>query len=41
MIERMARPLRGLSNGIAAVVEGFYRVLGRPGKFLQDFLNGS
>lgn len=41
MIERMARPLRGLSNGIASVVDGFYRVLGRPGKFLQDFLNGS
>jgi nitrite reductase/ring-hydroxylating ferredoxin subunit/uncharacterized membrane protein len=41
MIERMARPLRGLSNGIAGVVDGFYRVLGRPGKLLQDFLNGS
>jgi nitrite reductase/ring-hydroxylating ferredoxin subunit/uncharacterized membrane protein len=41
MIERMARPLRGLSNGIATVVDGFYRVLGRPGKLLQDFLNGS
>jgi nitrite reductase/ring-hydroxylating ferredoxin subunit/uncharacterized membrane protein len=41
MIERMARPLRGLSNGVAAVVDGFYRVLGRPGKLLQDFLNGA
>jgi nitrite reductase/ring-hydroxylating ferredoxin subunit/uncharacterized membrane protein len=41
MIERMARPLRGLSNGIATVVDGFYRVLGRPGKLLQDLLNGS
>jgi len=41
MIERMARPLRGLSNGIASVVDGVYRVLGRPGKLLQDFLNGS
>jgi nitrite reductase/ring-hydroxylating ferredoxin subunit/uncharacterized membrane protein len=41
MIERMARPLRGLSNGIVSVVDGFYRVLGRPGKLLQDFLNGS
>jgi nitrite reductase/ring-hydroxylating ferredoxin subunit/uncharacterized membrane protein len=41
MIERMARPLRGLSNGIAGVVDGVYGVLGRPGKFLQDFLNGS
>jgi len=41
MIERMARPLRGLSNGIANVTDGFYRVLGGPGKLLQDFLNGS
>jgi nitrite reductase/ring-hydroxylating ferredoxin subunit/uncharacterized membrane protein len=41
MIERMARPLRGLSNGIASVVDGVYRVLGRPGKLMQDFLNGS
>lgn len=41
MLERTARPLRGLSNGIAAAVEVFYRVLGRPGKWLQDFLNGS
>lgn len=41
MIERMARPFRGLSNGIASVVDGTYGVLGRPGKFLQDFLNGS
>ena len=41
MIERMARPLRGLSNGIASVVDGTYGVLGRPGKYLQDFLNGS
>jgi len=41
MIERMARPLRGLSNGIARAVDAFYRVLGRPGKLLQDVLNGS
>lgn len=41
MIERMARPLRGLSNGIASAVDAVYRVLGRPGKLLQDFLNGS
>jgi nitrite reductase/ring-hydroxylating ferredoxin subunit/uncharacterized membrane protein len=41
MIERMARPLRALSNGIANVTDGFYRVLGGPGKLLQDFLNGS
>ena len=41
MLERIARPLSGLSNWIAGVVNGFYRVLGAPGKFLQDFLNGS
>jgi nitrite reductase/ring-hydroxylating ferredoxin subunit/uncharacterized membrane protein len=41
MLERMARPLRGLSNGIASVMDGFYRVLGGPGKLVQDFLNGS
>ena len=41
MLERMARPLRGLSNGIASVMDGLYRVLGGPGKLLQDLLNGS
>jgi nitrite reductase/ring-hydroxylating ferredoxin subunit/uncharacterized membrane protein len=41
MLERTARPLAGLWNGIAAVSRGFYRVLGSPGKLLQDFLNGS
>jgi nitrite reductase/ring-hydroxylating ferredoxin subunit/uncharacterized membrane protein len=41
MLERMARPLRGVSNGIAGVMDGFYGVLGRPGKLLQDVLNGS
>lgn len=41
MLERMARPLRGLSNGIARVMDGFYGVLGAPGKLLQDVLNGS
>lgn len=41
MLERMARPLRGLSNGIASAVDAVYRPLGRPGKLLQDFLNGA
>ena len=41
MLERMARPLRGLSNGIASVMDGLYRVLGGPGKLLQDLLNGT
>jgi nitrite reductase/ring-hydroxylating ferredoxin subunit/uncharacterized membrane protein len=41
VLERTARPLAGLWNGIAAVSRGFYRMLGSPGKLLQDFLNGS
>jgi nitrite reductase/ring-hydroxylating ferredoxin subunit/uncharacterized membrane protein len=41
VLERIARPLSGLSSWIAGVVDGFYRLLGRPGKYLQDFLNGS
>jgi len=41
MLERMARPLRGLSNGIASATDAVYRPLGRPGKLLQDLLNGS
>jgi nitrite reductase/ring-hydroxylating ferredoxin subunit/uncharacterized membrane protein len=41
MLERMARPLRGLSNGIAGVTKSFYGVLGGPGRLLQDFLNGA
>jgi len=41
MLERMARPLAGLWNGAASVVGGFYRVLGTPGRLLQDFMNGS
>ena len=41
MIERAARPLRGLSNGIAGAMDGIYGALGAPGRLLQDFLNGS
>jgi nitrite reductase/ring-hydroxylating ferredoxin subunit/uncharacterized membrane protein len=41
MLERTSRPLRGLSNGIARVMDAIYAALGRPGKLLQDFLNGS
>jgi len=40
MIERAARPLAGLWGGIASVVNAIYRVLGTPGRYLQDFLNG-
>jgi nitrite reductase/ring-hydroxylating ferredoxin subunit/uncharacterized membrane protein len=41
MIEGLARPFAGLVNWIAAVMNGFYRVLGGPGKLLQDFVNGT
>jgi nitrite reductase/ring-hydroxylating ferredoxin subunit/uncharacterized membrane protein len=41
MIERWARPLSGLWNGIAEVTRAFYRVLGGVGRLLQDFLNGT
>lgn len=41
MLERMGRPLRGFGNGTANVVGAFYRALGGPGRFLQDFLNGT
>ncbi len=41
MLERWARPTARLWNGAAGVVDAFFRALGRPGKLLQDFLNGS
>ena len=41
MLERTSRPLRGLSNAIAGIMDGIYGALGSPGKLLQDFLNGS
>lgn len=41
MLERWARPLRGLGNGVANIVAGAYRVLGTPGRYLQDLLNGT
>lgn len=41
MLERAARPLRGFANGLAKVTDAVYGALGRPGKLLQDFLNGS
>ena len=41
MLERLGRPLRGLSNGIASATDAVYPVLGAPGKLLQDLLNGS
>lgn len=41
MLERVARPLRGLGNGTASVMGAFFRVLRLPGRLLQDFLNGT
>jgi nitrite reductase/ring-hydroxylating ferredoxin subunit len=41
MLERWARPWASLWNGTAGVMEAIYRRLGRPGKLLQDLLNGS
>lgn len=41
MLERLARPLGGLWNSAASVIGAFYRVLGMPGKLLQDLMNGS
>ena len=41
MLERMALPLRGFANGLANVMAAIFRVLGRPGRLLQDLLNGS
>lgn len=41
MLERVAAPLRGFGDWLARVVDAVYRVLGRPGKWLQDFVNGS
>jgi nitrite reductase/ring-hydroxylating ferredoxin subunit len=41
VLERWARPWARLWNGTAGLLDAIYRVLGRPGKLLQDFLNGS
>ncbi|HYN63151.1 MAG TPA: Rieske (2Fe-2S) protein [Candidatus Limnocylindrales bacterium] len=41
MLERWARPWARLWNGTAGVMDAIYRRLGRPGKLLQDLLNGS
>lgn len=41
MLERTSRPVRGFANGLAKVTDAAYRALGRPGKLLQDLLNGS
>jgi nitrite reductase/ring-hydroxylating ferredoxin subunit/uncharacterized membrane protein len=40
MIERWARPLTGLWNGLAEALRAIYRALGGLGRLLQDLLNG-
>jgi nitrite reductase/ring-hydroxylating ferredoxin subunit len=41
MLERLARPWSRLWDGTAKLMDAIYGTLGRPGKLLQDFLNGS
>ena len=41
MLERWARPWSRLWDGTANLLNAIYGGLGRPGKLLQDFLNGS
>ena len=41
MLERLGAPFGRFGDWVAHVMDGFYRVLGRPGKWLQDFVNGS
>jgi nitrite reductase/ring-hydroxylating ferredoxin subunit len=41
MLERWARPWARLWNGTAGLMDAIYGRLGRSGKLLQDFLNGS
>jgi nitrite reductase/ring-hydroxylating ferredoxin subunit len=41
MLERLARPWSRLWDGTARVIDAIYGRLARPGKLLQDFLNGA
>jgi nitrite reductase/ring-hydroxylating ferredoxin subunit/uncharacterized membrane protein len=41
VLERLGAPFKGFGDWVARVMDAFYRVLGRPGKWLQDFVNGS
>jgi nitrite reductase/ring-hydroxylating ferredoxin subunit/uncharacterized membrane protein len=40
-LEGWARPFAGFGGGIAKITAGVYRMLGAPGRLLQDTLNGS
>ena len=41
MLERLGAPFGRFGDWVARVMDAFYRVLGRPGKWFQDFVNGS
>jgi len=41
MLERLGAPFRGFGDWLARAVDATYRAFGRPGKWFQDFLNGS
>jgi len=41
MLERLGAPFGRFGDWVARVMDGFYRALGRPGKWFQDFVNGS
>lgn len=39
--ERWAKPFAGIGDAIARLTGGVYRILGAPGRLLQDLLNGA
>jgi len=39
--ERWARPFQGFGNWLTRIVDRVYKRLGRPGKLVQDLLNGA
>jgi len=41
VLERLGAPFGRFGDWVARVVDAVYRVLGRPGKWGQDFVNGS
>jgi nitrite reductase/ring-hydroxylating ferredoxin subunit/uncharacterized membrane protein len=41
LLERWAKPFRGIGNAIAGLTGAIYRGLGGPGRLLQDLMNGS
>jgi nitrite reductase/ring-hydroxylating ferredoxin subunit/uncharacterized membrane protein len=41
LLERLARPFAGFGDFLARFTGGLYRMLGGPGRLLQDLMNGS